>query len=138
MRISDWSSDVCSSDLGQPAVAAGEGFVPREDAGAGTAAPAGWSLDGGGGHQWTPLSSPTASAIALVALTTSSRVVSRPKPIRTVAAIASRSSPSACSVGDEPDAPPLQADPVASATPGKIGRGSCRGRVCQYVEISGV
>src|SRR3546814_4845947 len=124
MRISDWSSDVCSSDLGQPAVAAGEGFVPREDAGAGTAAPAGWSLDGGGGHQWTPLSSPTASAIALVAITTSSRVVSRPKPIRTVAAIASRSSPRACSVGAEPGATPLQPDPGDRRKPGEVRQGS--------------
>src|SRR3546814_14135866 len=114
MRISDWSSDVCSSDLGQPAVAAGEGFVPREDAGAGTAAPAGWSLDGGGGHQWTPLSSPTASAIALVALTTPSRVVSRPKPLPPVAPLASPPHPRPCRVGSGPEPPPPPPAPGGS------------------------
>src|SRR3546814_6413453 len=41
-------------------------------------------------------------------------------PYTTLFRSASRSSPSACSVGDEPDAPPLQADPVASAKPGSI------------------
>src|SRR3546814_17626505 len=89
MRISDWSSDVCSSDLSARTPSTSNGCAPRH---------------------WPSATSPSSSTTYLGP--------------RSPAATSPRAS----------NEPPAR--PPATPTIRPTGRGSCRERVCQYVEIS--
>src|SRR3546814_15272436 len=92
MRISDWSSDVCSSDLGH-------------DMGIGI--PAVWAVERLPQH-----GKRLARIIAVVMLAAATAGI------------------------DGPALPCIAPDNALGARVFQIGRASCRGRVCQYVEIS--
>src|SRR3546814_19647363 len=131
MRISDWSSDVCSSDL------AGEhasgGHQPQSKRAL--------ALGEGRGGRKCPHDS-TVSARLIYCSRCACPL--RPPLIRRVSAVQSRASHSALSLRRRQNHSATSTAPSGfSASSGwltrsrpKIGRASCRERVCQYVLIS--
>src|SRR3546814_19581586 len=107
MRISDWSSDVCSSDLraGEPGEGAADGAASNRRASESVDRPL--PHDGGGddrrgprgGSPWLPARRAPAAP---------------PDPVV-----------------------PIHRPPLPVPRPQQNGRASCRARVCQYVSISG-
>src|SRR3546814_144192 len=110
MRISDWSSDVCSSDLAQPYLAEGDRFI-IEDLGI-------HILD-------------VARLVMGEAATLTCRTQRVNPAVRgeDVATILLGHTSGATSVVDCSYATPVHDE----LFPQKIGRASCRERVCQYV-----
>src|SRR3546814_9822128 len=97
MRISDWSSDVCSSDLAQEAP---DAEVVADQAAAEDAAVSDAAL----ANAKAKMQKEMDEAIALIE-----------------------------QMFDTSDLPPIEPARLALAQRTKIGRASCRGRVCQYV-----
>src|SRR3546814_14558146 len=107
MRISDWSSDVCSSDLGADYAYVGTHFIASEES---LAKP---------GYKQMLVDAEAADIIVTDAFTGIRNSMLRPSIV---------------AAGLDPDnIPPPARGKIAFDDPHKIGTASCRERVCQYV-----
>src|SRR3546814_5230749 len=121
MRISDWSSDVCSSDLSKPApLIKAPASSPARKVGAAVRCGSGFSVISLAAPM--PLESEEAADATLlrIGMPAGSQLVI-PLPANAVRAAAIRNGLSALNIG------------AHIPFPTQIGRASCRERVCPYV-----